>query len=119
MNQAWTFLSAVGNWDAFTSRISVESHPTAMLTSSLGFWHAKYHGTLAYDVKGNQTSRPATLSPRVELGLELDNQLRGRHQLVQPAVWKSRLNTDALEAPSARQPFQGGNVVYVHAGQSE
>ncbi len=115
MNQAWT-LSAVGNWDAFTSAGSTWNRTHSNAHEFTGFTGAST-GTLAYDVKGNQTSRPATLSaPALNLDWNFDNQLRGADTNGSAGSLEVTFEYDALGRRVARS-HSSGNVVYVHAGQ--
>jgi YD repeat-containing protein len=115
MNQAWT-LSAVGNWDAFTSAGSTWNRTHSNAHEFTGFTGAST-GTLAYDVKGNQTSRPATLSaPALNLDWNFDNQLRGADTNGSAGSLEVTFEYDALGRRVSRS-HSSGNVVYVHAGQ--
>ncbi|MBL8890292.1 MAG: hypothetical protein JNL67_09950 [Planctomycetaceae bacterium] len=74
-------------------------------------------GTLAYDVKSNQTSRPSTLSaPALNLDWNVDNQLVGADTNGSAGSLEVTFEYDALGRRVARS-HSGGNVVYVHAGQ--
>ncbi len=74
-------------------------------------------GTLAYAVKGNQTSRPATLSvPALNLDWNFDNQLRGADTNGSAGSLEVTFEYDALGRRVSRS-HSSGNVVYVHAGQ--
>ncbi len=74
-------------------------------------------GKLAYDVKGNQTSRPATLSaPALNLDWNFDNQLRGADTNGSAGSLEVTFEYDALGRRVSRS-HSSGNVVYVHAGQ--
>ncbi len=74
-------------------------------------------GTLAYDVKGNQTSRPSTLSaPALNLDWNFDKQLRGADTNGSAGSLEVTLEYDALGRRVSRS-HSSGNVVYVHAGQ--
>lgn len=115
LNQAWT-LSAVGNWDAFTSAGSTWNRTHSNAHEFTGFTGAG-SGTLAYDVKGNQTSRPSTLSaPALNLDWNFDNQLRGADTNGSSGSLEVTFEYDALGRRVARS-HSSGNVVYVHAGQ--
>ncbi len=115
MNQAWT-LSDVGNWDSFTSAGSTWNRTHSNAHEFTGFTGAST-GTLAYDVKGNQTSRPATLSaPALNLDWNFDNQLRGADTNGSAGSLEVTFEYDALGRRVARS-HSSGNVVYVHAGQ--
>ncbi len=115
MNQAWT-LSAVGNWDAFTSAGSTWNRTHSNAHEFTGFTGAST-GTLAYDVKGNQTSRPSTLSaPALNLDWNFDNQLRGADTNGSAGSLEVTFEYDALGRRVSRS-HSSGNVVYVHAGQ--
>ena len=115
MNQAWT-LSDVGNWDAFTSAGSTWNRTHSNAHEFTGFTGAST-GTLAYDVKGNQTSRPSTLSaPALNLDWNFDNQLVGADTNGSAGSLEVTFEYDALGRRVSRS-HSSGNVVYVHAGQ--
>jgi RHS repeat-associated protein len=115
MNQAWT-LSAVGNWNNFTSAGSTWNRTHSNAHEFTGFTGAST-GTLAYDVKGNQTSRPSTLSaPALNLDWNFDNQLRGADTNGSAGSLEVTFEYDALGRRVSRS-HSSGNVVYVHAGQ--
>ncbi len=74
-------------------------------------------GPLAYDVKGNQTSRSPTRSaPALNLDWNFDNQLRGADTHGSAGSLEVTFEYDALGLRVARS-HSSGNVVYVHAGQ--
>ncbi|MBL8891621.1 MAG: RHS repeat-associated core domain-containing protein [Planctomycetaceae bacterium] len=115
LNQAWT-LSAVGNWNNFTSAGSTWNRTHSNAHEFTGFTGAST-GTLAYDVKGNQTSRPSTLSaPALNLDWNFDNQLRGADTNGSAGSLEVTFEYDALGRRVSRS-HSSGNVVYVHAGQ--
>ncbi len=115
MDQSWT-LSEVGNWNAFTSAGSTWNRTHSDAHEFTGFTGAS-SGTLTYDVKGNQTSRPATLSsPALNLDWNFDNQLIGADTNGSPSSLEVTFEYDALGRRVARS-HSSGNVVYVHAGQ--
>jgi RHS repeat-associated protein len=117
-NQTWN-LSLVGDWNNFnqtgTSPLTqTRTHgPTHEFTSFTG----TNSGTITYDVKGNMTSRPASLAaPALNLVWDYDNKLKGADIDNTPATLEVTFNYDALGRRVSRSE-SGSTVIYLQSGQ--
>ncbi len=117
-NQTWN-LSLVGNWNTFnqTGTGPFNQTRTHGLAHEFTSFTGTSSGTLAYDVKGNLISRPATLAaPGLNLTWDFDNRLGGADVDGTPASNEVTFQYDALGSRVARTE-SGITTIFVQAGQ--
>ncbi|MEQ1878316.1 MAG: RHS repeat-associated core domain-containing protein, partial [Bdellovibrionia bacterium] len=96
------------------SRTQTRIHgPTHEFTSFTG----TNSGTIAYDVKGNMTSRPASLAaPALNLVWDFDNKMKGADTNGTPATLEITFGYDALGRRISRTEGSS-TIIYVQSGQ--
>jgi RHS repeat-associated protein len=115
--QTWS-LSLVGDWTthAQTGTVAFTQNRVHGPAHEFTSFSGTSSGTLTYDVKGNATSRPATLAaPALNLTWDFGNQLSGVDTNGTPASQEVTFRYDVLGRRVGR--VEGGSsIVFVQAG---